>query len=118
MVDVDEGNNEGVCDDMLDMEKIVTINAAVHYLSLESQKNIHELGQSCICAYAYDNFDVQLKTTRLMIKHLNENLYHLTSGLLFPLEHVTLKDLKCSNYLWELSEYNPDVLNPAIKQYT
>jgi hypothetical protein len=24
VVDVDEGNNEGVCDDMLDMEKIIT----------------------------------------------------------------------------------------------
>jgi hypothetical protein len=24
LVDVDEGNNEGVCNDMLDMEKIVT----------------------------------------------------------------------------------------------
>jgi hypothetical protein len=24
LVDVDEGNNEGVCDDVLDMEKIVT----------------------------------------------------------------------------------------------
>jgi hypothetical protein len=24
LVDVDEGNNEGVCDDVLDMEKIIT----------------------------------------------------------------------------------------------
>jgi hypothetical protein len=24
LVDIDEGNNEGVCDDVLDMEKIVT----------------------------------------------------------------------------------------------
>jgi hypothetical protein len=24
VVDVDEGNNEGVCDDVLDMEKIIT----------------------------------------------------------------------------------------------
>jgi hypothetical protein len=26
LVDVDEGNNEGVCDDVLDMEKIVTFS--------------------------------------------------------------------------------------------
>jgi hypothetical protein len=30
MVNVDEGNNEGVCDDVLDMEKIVT-----HYWQVE-----------------------------------------------------------------------------------
>jgi hypothetical protein len=27
LVDIDEGNNEGVCDDVLDMEKIVTVTA-------------------------------------------------------------------------------------------
>jgi hypothetical protein len=25
LVDIDEGNNEGVCDNVLDMEKIVTL---------------------------------------------------------------------------------------------
>jgi hypothetical protein len=29
LVDVDEGNNEGVCDDMLDMEKIVTLGVCL-----------------------------------------------------------------------------------------
>jgi hypothetical protein len=35
--DVDEGNNEGVCDDVLDMEKIVTgIAERIHILSKDN----------------------------------------------------------------------------------
>ncbi|KAG2148116.1 hypothetical protein DEU56DRAFT_928273 [Suillus clintonianus] len=61
------------------------INAAVLSLSAESHRAIHAL----------------------------DTLVHLTSGLLFPLQHgVTREDLRCSITLWEKSPLNLQ-LNPS-----
>lgn len=57
--------------------------------------------------YAYDNFDILVKALTPTIKNNTDPLKHLTSGLLFPLQHgVQLEDLQVSNELWEKYEFN------------
>ncbi|KIM63644.1 hypothetical protein SCLCIDRAFT_38320, partial [Scleroderma citrinum Foug A] len=52
---------------------------------------------SHLACYAYDNFDVDLKSHVPLAEKSTDSLKHLTSGLLFPLKHgVTIDDLKCS----------------------
>ncbi|KAG1906365.1 uncharacterized protein F5891DRAFT_1125670 [Suillus fuscotomentosus] len=78
-----------------------TINAAIRSLSAESQNTLHALGQSMLACYAYDNFNVDLKSQVPLAEKSNDTLKHLTSSLLFPLQHgITLNDLKCSEALW------------------
>ncbi|KAI6117851.1 hypothetical protein EDD16DRAFT_1692910 [Pisolithus croceorrhizus] len=85
-----------------------TINMAIQALSAESQNSLRRLGQSLLASYAYDNFDVDLKSYVPTAEKSNDSLKHLTSGLLFPLAHgVTLDDLKCSRELWGKSALNP-----------
>ncbi|KAG6371291.1 hypothetical protein JVT61DRAFT_9760 [Boletus reticuloceps] len=85
------------------------INMALRSLSIESEHTLQTLGQSLIASYAYDNFDVDLKTHTPTVEKSNESLKHLTSGLLFPLAHgVTPDDLRCSEELWKKSLLNPD----------
>ncbi|KAI6013321.1 hypothetical protein PISMIDRAFT_9583 [Pisolithus microcarpus 441] len=84
-----------------------TINAAVKALSSESQNSLQHLGQSLLASYAYNNFNVDLKSYVPTMEKSNDSLKHLTSGLLFPLVHgVTSDDLKCSRELWEKSVLN------------
>ena len=86
------------------------INAAVRSLSIESQASLRKLGQSLLASYAYDNFNIDLKSHTLIAEKSTDSLKHLTSGLLFPLMHgITPDDLKCSKMLWEKSVLNPDV---------
>ncbi|KIJ10935.1 hypothetical protein PAXINDRAFT_40066, partial [Paxillus involutus ATCC 200175] len=61
------------------------IHAAVQSLSAESHCAIQQLGRTLLAAYAYDNFDVDLKTTNPTVEKSTDTLKHLTSGLLFPL---------------------------------
>ncbi|KAG2045317.1 hypothetical protein BDR03DRAFT_848737, partial [Suillus americanus] len=63
------------------------INAAVKSLSAESQNTIRDLGQTLLASYAYDNFDVDLKSHVPVAEKSNDSLKHLTSGLIFPLQH-------------------------------
>ena len=85
-----------------------TINAAVRSLSIESAKKLRTLGQSLLAAYAYDNFDIDLKSHVPTAEKTNDSLKHLTSGLLFPLVHgTTPDDLKCAEELWKVSPLNP-----------
>ncbi|KAF9230223.1 hypothetical protein BU15DRAFT_83896 [Melanogaster broomeanus] len=87
-----------------------TINRAIRSLSAESQQNLRALGQSLLASYAYDNFDVDLKSHVPTAEKSNDSLKHLTSGLLFPLVHgITTNDLKCSEELWRRSALNPCV---------
>ncbi|KIK73655.1 hypothetical protein PAXRUDRAFT_20626 [Paxillus rubicundulus Ve08.2h10] len=87
------------------------INLAVRSLSAESQNALRDLGQSLLVSYAYDNFDVDLKSQVSTVEKPNDSLKHLMSGLLFPLVHgITIDDLKCSEELWKKS-----MLNPYIK---
>ncbi|KAG6847022.1 hypothetical protein H0H93_010587 [Arthromyces matolae] len=88
----------------------ISINAihnAITSLSAESANRIRSLGQSLLINYAYDNFDVNLKTSVPTIDKSAISLKHLTSGLIFPLQHgVTMDDMKCSEYLWKRSPLN------------
>ena len=85
-------------------------NLAIRSLSTESVASLRQLGHSLLASYAYDNFDVDLKSGVPLAERSNESLKHLTSGLLFPLTHgVTTDDLKCSKFLWKRSALNPDI---------
>ncbi|KAG1793671.1 uncharacterized protein HD556DRAFT_1432208 [Suillus plorans] len=87
-----------------------SINATIRSLSTESQNTLQTLGKSLLASYAYDNFDVDLKSQVPLAEKSNDSLKHLTSGLLFPLQHgVTADDLKCSKELWRQSVLNSHV---------
>ena len=89
---------------------IDTINGAVRSLSFESRNSLRKLSQSLLASYAYDNFDVDLKSQVPTAERSNDSLKHLTSGLLFPLQHgVTVDDLRCSEVLWRMSSINPTI---------
>ncbi|EGN96910.1 hypothetical protein SERLA73DRAFT_140755, partial [Serpula lacrymans var. lacrymans S7.3] len=63
---------------------------------------LQDLGQTLFALYAYDNFDDNLKTSASTIELSTDSLKHLTSGLLFPLQHgVSQVNLKCSHALWK-----------------
>ncbi|KAL4066171.1 hypothetical protein J3A83DRAFT_4360406 [Scleroderma citrinum] len=83
-----------------------SITASTQALSVKSQSKLQELRQSLLAAYAYDNFDVNLKSYVSVVEKTSTSLKHLTSGLLFPLSHgATANDLKCSADLWKKPSY-------------
>ncbi|KAG2140009.1 hypothetical protein BD769DRAFT_1288794, partial [Suillus cothurnatus] len=85
-----------------------SINTAVMSLSKEAHRGISTLGQMLLASYAYNNFDVDLKSTVHTADKSEDMLKHLTTGLLFPLQHgITLENLHCSKALWERSLLNP-----------
>jgi hypothetical protein len=87
------------------------IHTAINSLSLNAALTLRELGQSRCIALAYDNFDVDLKVSVPVVEKSGETLKHLTSGLVFPLQHgVTSDDLRYSEHLWQRSEVNLDNL--------
>lgn len=90
---------------------IDAVQDAIISLSHQSHRAIRALGQTLTAAYAYDNFDIDLKTSIPTIeKSMEPSLKHLTSGLLFPLPEGTTKDdLKCSQLLWERSRLNDEL---------
>ncbi|KAG6884204.1 hypothetical protein C0992_006774 [Termitomyces sp. T32_za158] len=83
------------------------IHNAITSLSAESANCIRALGQTLLVNYAYDNFDVNIQTSVPTVQRSATTLKHLTSGLIFPLQHgVTLDDMKCSERLWKQSHLN------------
>ena len=83
------------------------IHDAIRSLSAQSCQALRNVGQTLLAAYTYDNFDVSLKTTVLTAEKSVDTLKHLTSGLLFPLQHGVIRnDLKCSYELWQKSRLN------------
>ncbi|KIK32355.1 hypothetical protein CY34DRAFT_101658, partial [Suillus luteus UH-Slu-Lm8-n1] len=52
------------------------IHSAIKSLSIESQNNMRDLRRSLLASYAYDNFDVDLKTHVLSAEKFNES--HIT----------------------------------------
>ncbi|KAF8121569.1 hypothetical protein EV363DRAFT_1457439 [Boletus edulis] len=86
------------------------INLAVRSLSVESENTLKAIGRSFLASYAYDNFDVDLKSDIASVEKSNDSLKHLTSGLLFPMVHgVTTEDLRCSQEIWLKSPLNRQV---------
>ncbi|KAG1821495.1 hypothetical protein EV424DRAFT_1472322 [Suillus variegatus] len=102
---------EKVIETMAKMGLSISVDAihdTVRSLSAESSHALQYLGQTLLAAYAYDNFDINLKSTVPTAEKSTDTLKHLTSGLLFPLQHgVTRDDLKCSYELWRKSRLNP-----------
>ncbi|KAG1775488.1 hypothetical protein EV702DRAFT_973036 [Suillus placidus] len=91
------------------------IHAAVKSMSAKSQNAMQDLGQSLLTSYAYDNFDVDLKSHVPIVEKSNDSLKHLTSGLMFPLQHgVTIDDLKCSEELWRKSALNTQAIEQDL----
>ncbi|KAF4565704.1 hypothetical protein EYR40_002226 [Pleurotus pulmonarius] len=89
-----------------------SVENAISSLSRESANTLKAMGHSLLVAYAYDNFDVDLKPTTPTTEKSATSLKHLTSGLMFPLQHgVTSDHLKCSSFLWEKSTFNLDAIN-------
>ena len=94
-----------------------SINAGIRSLSQESGNTIKALGHTMLASYAYDNFDVDLKTSDQRVEKSNDSLKHLTSGILFPLQHgTTAEDLRCSRMLWEQSIYNIQAREPMARR--
>ncbi|KAH9919663.1 hypothetical protein B0H21DRAFT_702085 [Amylocystis lapponica] len=84
------------------------IDDAISSLSREAASDIKELGRTCCTAYAYDNFDVDIKHVTPTVEKPQDTLLHLTSGTLLRLDHgVTTEDLQCSEELWKKSDVNP-----------
>lgn len=87
---------------------IHAVHDAIISLSNEAYHTIREIGQTLTAAYAYDNFDIDIKTSVPTVEKGSEStLQHLTSALLFPLPAGTTKeDLRCSAELWKRSRWN------------
>lgn len=84
-----------------------SISRAIRALSAEALASLSTLGESLLIAYAYDNFDILLKAQVPTVEANTDPLKHLTSGLVFPLQHgVQLNDLRVSAKLWEKYEFN------------
>ncbi|KAH7904953.1 hypothetical protein BJ138DRAFT_1138408 [Hygrophoropsis aurantiaca] len=109
---------EKVIESMARMGLSISVDAihdAIRSLSAQSHRALQSLGQSLLAAYAYDNFNINLKSTVPTAQKSADTLKHLTSGLLFPLQHgVTSDDLKCSYELWRKSRINPQIRDPDV----
>jgi hypothetical protein len=86
---------------------VKSIHNMIASLSNNTQRAIRSLGQTLIAAYAYDNFDVNLKKSVLTTESSADTLVHMTSGDLMRLEHVSTEELRCLQLLWESSVLNP-----------
>ncbi|KAG0695554.1 hypothetical protein DFH29DRAFT_814081 [Suillus ampliporus] len=62
---------------------LVSVNA-IHAATQSLAVQTHQHLRSLLVTYAYDNFDVDLKTHEHKIENSTESLKHLTSGLMFP----------------------------------
>ncbi|KAG1889562.1 hypothetical protein F4604DRAFT_1877154 [Suillus subluteus] len=92
------------------------IHAWTQSLAAQTQQHLRSLGRSLLAAYAYDNFAVDLKTHEHKIENSMETLKHLTSGLMFPLQHnISKEDLRCSEVLWKMSPFNTHAELPPKK---
>ena len=86
------------------------IHQAITSLSMKSAKVLHDLGQTLLAFYAYNNFDVDLKLSIHTAEKSEDTLKHLTSAIVFPFQHgVTWEDMRCSEELWSQSQLNPRV---------
>ncbi|KDQ54372.1 hypothetical protein JAAARDRAFT_88975, partial [Jaapia argillacea MUCL 33604] len=74
------------------------------------EDEIYTLGQTFLTSYAYNHFDVQLKSQLPTLQKCSETLAHMTSAVLLRLEHgVTTNNLRCLRLLWQCSTLNDSV---------
>ena len=95
-----------------------SINEAISNLSKEAIAETCRIGKSLLTTYAYDNLDIDLKHSTPTVENSAETLIHITSGTLFPLHHVTIEDLHCSDELWKMSPFNIDARPQDIPKPT
>ncbi|PSR90830.1 hypothetical protein PHLCEN_2v4799 [Hermanssonia centrifuga] len=96
-----------------------SIHRSLDSLIIEAASNIRTIGQTLTAAYCYDNFDVDLKPSVPTVEKSGNTLKHLTSSLVFPLQHgTTAEDLKCSDLLWKKSSNNPKAISTSRKPWT
>ncbi|KAI0687264.1 hypothetical protein C8Q76DRAFT_635549, partial [Earliella scabrosa] len=92
-----------------------SIDSAVKSLWKEAHINVKELARTLLGAWAFDNFDVEIKHLVPTAERPQDALLHLTSGTLLRLDHgVTPADLRCSEELWKGSRLNPDNTGTSI----
>ena len=86
-------------------------NYAVNSLRIDVDGAILDLGQSLTAAWAYDNLEVDLKSTKFTREaSMAAFLKHLTSALVFPLPAGTVKEhLRVSRELWQNSRLNDEL---------
>jgi hypothetical protein len=95
-----------------------SINDAINNLSKEANAQVRKVGQSLLVCYGYDNLDIDLKHSVPTLEKSQETLIHLTTGTLFPLNHIKPEDLDCSDKLWKLSPFNRTTRSPNIPKPT
>ena len=86
---------------------LTSIHKMVTSLSQESYQKLRDLAKTKIAAYAYDNFDMDFKSSLATVEKPGATLKHAISALAFPLDHgVVPDDLKCSAELWKNDPFN------------
>lgn len=83
-----------------------SIDNAVNSLSKETRQNLKSKGQTLLVGYALDNYDITFQHSTGTVEQQSSSMVHLTSGLIFNLQHTSLEDLMCSSTLWDRSIYN------------
>ncbi|KAI0635613.1 hypothetical protein C8Q77DRAFT_1169779 [Trametes polyzona] len=85
-----------------------SVRRATLSMSAKSSESIESVGRSLLVSFGFDNLDILIKTLVPTVDDPHaRGMLHLTSATMFRLAHgVTLDDLRCSDLLWERSEYN------------
>ncbi|RPD54026.1 hypothetical protein L227DRAFT_512401 [Lentinus tigrinus ALCF2SS1-6] len=87
---------------------LTAIHDMITSLSRNSSEAIRWLAKTLLCAFAYDNFDMDFKSSVPTVEKPGSTLQHATSALIFPLEHgVVPADLKFASELWHTDPCNP-----------
>ena len=74
-------------------------------MSAKTIQRLATLGMTLL--WAYDNFDVLLKSLTTTLENNIDPLKHLTSALVFPFQHgVVPEDLRVSEELWRSDPFN------------
>ncbi|PSS11000.1 hypothetical protein PHLCEN_2v3351 [Hermanssonia centrifuga] len=98
-----------LADDIIQRDRQRKAKDATNHQELIVPVEILKLGQTLTAAYAFDNFDVDLKPSVPTIEKSSDTLKHLTSGLLFSLSHIiSPHNLRCSAELWKKLQLNDE----------
>lgn len=96
---------------------VTATHSMINSLSEKSSKCICDIAKTKAAGVAYDNLDIDLKSWTSTIDQLGTTLQHITSALIFPLEHgIELTDLKFTDELWTTDLINPRIPNKQRRQ--
>ena len=96
---------------------IKSIQRAVKSMSNDSAQKIRDSLRSLKVAVAYDNFDINFKTSEPTIAH-RSSFVSATSATAIPLIGVENIDaLRCSAALWSVDPRNPSCYGPPQDTY-